>query len=57
MDSGSVLTTPSVKDGTCWLAGSSRPMPIFLASRYGRHSPVRSSSLAKNVFTDCWVPV
>ena len=32
-------------------------MPISRASVTGSHSPVRCSSWAKKVFTECWVPV
>src|SRR5664279_5381753 len=55
IDSGSVSVTPRVNGAkTC---SSGTLIPIFLARVTGSHRPVRSSSWAKNVFTDCCVPV
>src|SRR5680860_630672 len=54
IDSGSVSVTPRVNGAkTC---SSGMLIPIFLARVTGSHRPVRSSSWAKNVFTDCCVP-
>ena len=55
MVNGSVSETPSTQEGTCCANGI--VMPIFWASLIGSHMPVSSSSWAKKVFTDCWVPV
>ena len=55
MVSGSTSVTPRVNGPTTSRSGT--VTPIFLASVVGAHSPVRSSSWAKNVFTDSWVPV
>ena len=54
MVSGSVLVTPRVKGPTMSVSGTLTP--ISRASVTGSHSPVRASSSAKKVLTDCWVP-
>ena len=55
MLSGSVLVTPRVNGPTMSFFGTVMPMSRAIST--GSHSPVRSSSWAKKVFTDCWVPV
>ncbi len=55
MVSGLVSVTPRVNGGTTSRSGTITP--IARASLTGSHRPVRSSSWAKKVFTDFWVPV
>ena len=55
MVSGSVLVTPRVKGPTTSCSGTSTPMSRARVT--GSQRPVRASSWAKKVFTDCWVPV